>query len=339
MKLATGSSALRRYEPKLPSYDAYLKARHYQSQLTPESMKRASESFEQAIALDPGFALPHAELGGYFVDLATFGLLPAHESMPRARASAQRALECDPSLPEAQTVLGIVAGAYDHDWKDAERRFQLALAREPVPPVVHQYYGLYHLYFVGRPLDAAREIALALESDPLNSYWRQALAFCHMAAGKDAEAIAELHRLLEFDEDFHLAYSHLAVIETSRGVMTEALSFIEKAYELAPWLTGNIGLLAGLLLRTGGDASRAAATLHNLGDGSAYGSPMGFFVFHLVCGESDKAADWAEAGIVQRDPAIIYFLQGPLARGLRSSTRWPGLTRSLSLPETAVQVV
>jgi serine/threonine-protein kinase len=339
MKLATGSSALRHYAPKLPSYDAYLKARHYHSQLTPESMKRARESLEQAIALDPGFALPHAELGVYFVDLATFGMMPALESLPLARASAQRALECDPSLPEALTVLGVVAGAYDHDWKEAERRFQLALAREPVAPVVHQYYGISHLYFVGRPLDAAREVALSLESDPLNSLWRQALAFCHMAAGKDAEATTELRRLLEFDEDFHLAYSHLGVIEASRGLLTEALSLIEMAYKMAPWLTGNSGLLAGLLLRTGGDSSRAAATLHSLGDGSAYGGPMGFLLFHLVCGEFDKAADWAEAGIAQRDPAIMYFLQGPLARGLRSSGRWPGLARSLNLPETAVQVV
>jgi hypothetical protein len=91
-------------------------------------------------------------------------------------------------------------------------------------------------------------------------------------------------------------------------------------------LHGNIGLHAGLLLRTG-DASKAPGILQNLGDGQAYGGPMGFMLFHLVCEELDKAADWAEKGIEQRDPAVAFFLRGPLARDLRSSPRWPQLTR------------
>jgi Tfp pilus assembly protein PilF len=292
-------------------------------------MALARKYFEQAIALDPGYALPLAEFGMFFFDLATFGMLPAHEAMPQARALARRALDCDPSLPEAHTVLGMVAGEYDYDWKEAERRFHLAMAREPVAPSVRERYGHPHLYFIGRPADAAKEVERALEDDPLNPLWRQALGFCLMAAGKEAEATTELRRILDLDENYHLAYSHLAVIETSCGRLAEALTLIEKAYALAPWLHGNSGLRAGLLIRAG-DANLAPETLERLGDGQAYGAPLGFMLFHLVCQEIDKAADWAEKGIGQRDPAVIFFLRGPLARDLRSSTRWPALARMMN---------
>ena len=134
-----------------------------------------------------------------------------------------------------------------------------------------------------------------------------------MAAGKEAEATTELRRILDLDENYYLAYSHLAVIETSGGRPAEALTLIEKAYALAPWLHGNSGLRAGLLIRAG-DANLASETLERLGDGQAYGAPLGFMAFHLVCQEIDKAADWAEKGIGQRDPAVILFLRGPLAR-------------------------
>jgi serine/threonine-protein kinase len=91
VRLAGAPAPRRRYTPTLPAYDAHLKARFHEQRLTPESMARARQYFEQAIALDPGYALPLAELGGFFFNLANFGMMPAHEAMPLARAFARRA--------------------------------------------------------------------------------------------------------------------------------------------------------------------------------------------------------------------------------------------------------
>jgi tetratricopeptide (TPR) repeat protein len=292
-------------------------------------MARARAYFEQAIALDSGYALPLAELGGFFFNVANFGMMPAHEAMPLARAFARRALAIDPLLPEAHTVLGMVIGEYEYDWKEAERRFQLAMARDPVVPVVRRSYGLCFLYFIGRAWDAANEIEQALEDDPLNLRWRFDLGFCLVGAGKEVEAVTELRRILELDENYYLAYIELAIIETVAGRPAEALALIEKAYALAPWLQGIIGVRAGLLIRTG-DARRALETVQALGDGRGYGAPLGLMLFHLVCQEFDKAAEWAEKGIDQRDPGVIFFLRAPLARGLRSDPRWPALAAMMN---------
>ena len=73
--------------------------------------------------------------------------------MTRARELATRALEIDPDLPEAHAMLGIVAGHYDYDWSEAERRFRLAVGREPLSPHLRQWYGTFFL-FAHRPYAA-----------------------------------------------------------------------------------------------------------------------------------------------------------------------------------------
>jgi hypothetical protein len=62
-----------------------------------------------------------------------FSLMSAHQAMPHMRANAQRALEFDPSLPDAHAMLAIAAALYDYDWEESAREFGIAMAREPVP--------------------------------------------------------------------------------------------------------------------------------------------------------------------------------------------------------------
>ena len=61
------AATARTHEPNLPAWEAFLKGRHQFSSSSPEAFARAKEYFGQAIALDPGFAAPHAELGIYYL--------------------------------------------------------------------------------------------------------------------------------------------------------------------------------------------------------------------------------------------------------------------------------
>jgi len=121
-----------KHQPNLPAYEAYLKYRHYQWGFTPESLQLSRECLEQAIALDPQFALPYVGLADFHLASSAIGGMSSQEGMPKARTLAQRALELDPDLPEAHGMLGIVAGHCDLDWKESERRFHLAMTHEPV---------------------------------------------------------------------------------------------------------------------------------------------------------------------------------------------------------------
>jgi tetratricopeptide (TPR) repeat protein len=158
------------------------------------------------------------------------------------------------------------------------------------------------------------------------------LEFCFLVAGRPADAAKECHRILELDENYHLAYLHLSFGHAQQGKLEEAVTTAAKAHSLAPWNLTIIGYFAGLLMRTG-DVSRAVTMLQKLGDGKAYGAPLGFVYYYLACSEIGQAADWAEQAIQQRAQAIPAILQLPLAKDLRSSSRWPALAKMMNLRE------
>jgi len=332
LQMKLSAEPARQYTPKLPAYEAYLKGRHHLARLTPESLARSREYLEQAIALDPKFALAHIELGYYFLNHVLTGFITAHEAMPLVREEAQKALDIDPSLPEAQAMLGVVAGFYDLDWKEAERRFRLALARDPVPAYVREPYGFFYLLASGRPQAAVEELERALKQDPLALLVRFRLAFCLLVAGREAEAEAELRQVLEFEEYFSPALFNMVIIHALRGELAEALACAEKAHATAPQVQIATGLLAGVLVLSG-DTPRTEAFLEKLRPGRAYGAPRALAMFHLLCGEVEKAADWTEKAIEQRDALMMLFLRHPLGKALRSSARWPALAKMMNLPE------
>jgi len=329
-KLAVKPEASRQHTPKVAAYEAVLRARHHLNKATPESMARARECLQQAMLIDPEYALPHSVLGGCFVSPAVYGMLPAHQAMPLARAEYQKALEIDPMLPEALVGLAAISMLYDFNWKEAERLFGMAMSRGPLSGGALMRYGHY-LFCTGRPDAAMQEHERAVQGDPLNLMLRSILALALMITGRDADAAAECRRILELDENYHLGHYYLSLAYAQLGQIEKALASAEKAYSLAPWARAGAGYLAGLLKLTG-DMGRAEAVLETLGDGTAPGAPLGFIHFHLVCSEIEQAAGWAEKAIEQREPAIMYFLLHPLAKALRRSSRWPALAKMMNLP-------
>jgi tetratricopeptide (TPR) repeat protein len=255
----------------------------------------------------------------------------AREVQPLAKAAAQRALALDPSLPEGLANLGRITAFYEYEWKEAGRLFTSAMARDVVPPALRQLYALYLLH-TGRTGRGIEEMRHALQEDPLNSYFRMILSAGLQIAGQDAQAAAECHRILEVDNSYFLAYWSLALIHLERGALEESARAAERAHSLAPWSLPVAGHFAGVLRRTG-DASRAAAVLRELGDGTAYGAPLGFVGYYLTCSEIDLAADCAEKAIAQRQPMTTLYMRLPLARELRASPRWPALAQMMNLPD------
>ena len=89
--------------PSMPAYEAYLRYRSYQWQFTPEASRRSRACVEQALKLDPEFALPYVGMADYYLALAAVGGMAPAEAMPHARELATRALDLEPELPEAHT--------------------------------------------------------------------------------------------------------------------------------------------------------------------------------------------------------------------------------------------
>jgi serine/threonine protein kinase len=81
------------------AYHLYLKGRDYWTRRYSGFLHTAVECFEQAIAIDPGYALAHAGLADGYAVLGFWGYLPSREMMAKAEAAARRALMLDSGAP------------------------------------------------------------------------------------------------------------------------------------------------------------------------------------------------------------------------------------------------
>ncbi len=329
LKLTSRPRARPQFTPKLLAYDAILRARHNRAKATPESLELSRACLQEAIAIDPAYAMAYSELGGCLIDAAGFHALPVAYAMSRARAAIQRALELDQSLPEALTGLGHIAGFYDYDWKEARRLFHIAMAAEHVSVHTRDYYSCY-LFATGRVREAIEQEDRALQEDPLNLACRISRALFLLCCDLNA-AEADCRRILEIDSNSFIAYNFMATLCMWRGDFFRGLSWAERAFALAPSAAFVRGTYASLLRQTG-DLTGAESVLSELGDGSGEGAAIGFLTYHLICGDPDDIADWIEKAIAQRDPLLPFWLPSPRMQPIRESHRWPKIARMMNLP-------
>ena len=325
MRLSGEPVAARPFTPDLRAYEAYLKSRDYWSKPSPESLALVKASLEHAIALDPKFALAHSMLGIYYTMLANLGSRASREVIPLARAAELEALRVDPSLPEAHALLGVCDGI-DYEWRAAEQHWRLAMAREPVSRDVRFWYGNHYLLPVGRVAEAVEAMRWGLQLDPLNLLYRHHLAVGLRHAGRLEDAEVELRKVLEIDGNFPMALETLGAICAHQGRLEEALSLTERAYGFTPWASPTVGQLAALLVRSGA-TGRANVLIEKLQRGEVCGASAGLAVCHAMCGEFDRAAEWAERAIEERHPLLVRTL-----RPLLAGPRWSALARKMNLP-------
>ena len=315
--------------PSMPAYEAYLKYRYYQWRFTPDDSQRSKECLEQALALDPGFALPYVGLADYHLALAAVGGLPSLEAMPRARELAMRALEIDPDLPEAHAMLGIVAGVLDFDWPETERRFRLAMAREPISTHMRQWNAYFHLLSIGRPAEARRQHDRVIDEDPLSQMWHYTSAVSLLALGSEEAALNECRRSVELDPQFWVGWMLQGLIHALHGRHPESLQCAETAVASAARAPVAIGPMAAALVNTGRTVD-AEPLLDELRSNTATG-PIGMAYFHLARGDMDGAVEWAGKAADQRVASLVTIFVRPFEPRLRHAAGWPALLKTLNL--------
>ena len=170
------------------AYQAFLKGRYHWDRSSEDDLKQAIHYFEEAVRLDPSYAPAYAGMADAYDELADLTYLAPTEAFPKAKAAALKALEIDPTLSEAHTVLGEISWWYDWDWATAEKEYRRAIELNPSSAVAHLRYAYLLATIFGRFDQATAEGRRAQELEPLSLIMNTYLGYIYTLAHRYDES-------------------------------------------------------------------------------------------------------------------------------------------------------
>jgi eukaryotic-like serine/threonine-protein kinase len=269
----------KRYTNNVQAYDLYLQGRRLRSSRTADGHREAIRIFRDAIAEDPGFALPYVALADIYANLyLSDGVAPRGESYRLSKEALDTALAIDSEIGEALAVRAFIRDGFENDLIGAERDYERALELSPRDPHVLELHNLF-LQRRGRLDDALEGLNLLISIDPAVPqyyfYRGRLLYYLH----RFDESIGEYNKALQLERGSlnaleFMVFSYLALGQTDKAVETAA-----QVDQPDPgWAAGSRALIAA----TVGD--RAAAEAYAVHEG-------GFFaaMSHAALGNRDSA--------------------------------------------------
>jgi eukaryotic-like serine/threonine-protein kinase len=251
-----GGSGTRRAVKKKRAVDPeaqqlFLKGRFQWIKRHPEALKQAIAYFQNAVELDPQFAMPYVGLADSFVMLGFAQALPPRDILPKVKAAARRAVELDPTLADPHATLGYAAGLFEWDWDTAQRELEEAMHLNPNYPWAPHWLGVL---MCGRGMTrrGLELIDLSKTLDPLSPIISIGEGIPLHVAGKYDQAIATYRAVLETNPTLAPGHYYLGMTLEARGDYDEAAEQIQRAIEIA----GPTGLFLGGLAHVFSTAGR-----------------------------------------------------------------------------------
>jgi eukaryotic-like serine/threonine-protein kinase len=314
------------------AYQAYLKGRYYWNRRTTENLKKAIEQFKSATDRDPNYALALVGLADCYAVLHEYAGTPTSETIPQAKAYAERALRLDASLAEPHATLGSINNSL-WQWAEAEREYKRAIEINPNYATAYHWYSIF-LKDIGRNNEAAAMIKRARELDPLSSVISVNVSRMYQLQNDHEASIENSLKIIELDPNFAPAYEYLGLSYLKLGRQREAVAALEKAAELSNRPSIALGHL-GYVYAATGKRAEAIAVIKELEDKYARKEANGQYIAFVYAGlgEQDRAFEWLEKDFQARNgklPEIRW--QIPL-ESLRDDPRFKDLLKRMNLPE------
>lgn len=187
-----------------------------------EGYNKSIEYYKKAIAEDPEYGLAYAGLADTYHLMALQGWMGKKEGKDRAVELALKALELDPNLAEAHTVLASLYTYVDWNWEKSEKEFLQAIKLNPNYSTAHFYYSCL-LCITGRPDKAREHINKAMELDPFSFVMRNYSGRYYYNQGQFKEALTENKLSQDLIKDHEWAIRSDFEIYYHLGMEQEAL--------------------------------------------------------------------------------------------------------------------
>lgn len=313
----------------LQAYNAFLQGQFFGQHRTADDFRKAINYYEDAVRLDPNYALAYADLSidaanlaNNFTNLAT---KEGRETVAKARAAADRALRLDPNLSEAHIAKGGILRLFDFDFTGAEAQYRIALQLAPQSAAAMEHLAT-SLSLLGRFDEAATLGERAARLNPLGSGSLVNLSLYLAALGRDAEAETTLRKAIALQPSAGQNYMHLARILILRGKPAAAVEaakqetdpfFRTYALALAYFADGN---------RTDADTQLNKLIKEDADDGGSQIASV-----YALRKEPGQMFKWLEHAWVTHDPGLIELRVDPFLRAYRDDPRFVAFARKIGL--------
>jgi tetratricopeptide (TPR) repeat protein len=321
------------YTENNEAYRLYLRGRHHLDKRTRADAEKSNEYFQQAVSLDPDYALAYAGLADSYFALGTVGRRPPKEMMAKAKSAAARALRLDENLAEGHASFGWLLMFYDYDWVGAERELKRAIELNPNSAIPHQYYATC-LASLGRFDEALSESKLAIELDPLSLFINRSAGTVLYYARQYDRAIEQFEKTAELDPNFAQVYGWLVEVYEAKGLydkaveadlterdirggrIEQAIPSLKKAYSSFGWRGYWQKALEKEMVEANPDYD-----------------PYSFAVMYARLGQQKLALQWLERAYDERICLMISIKVNPEFDVLRSDPRFRELERRVGLTQ------
>jgi serine/threonine protein kinase/TolB-like protein/Tfp pilus assembly protein PilF len=313
------------------AYQLYLKGHYEYGKRSRDGLNQASAYFQQAIALDPSYALAYAELASTYGWQAFWGYLPARETYPKAIAAANRAIGLDEKSADAHRALADAALFYQWNWSLCEQELSRALALDPSNGDAHRAYGTF-LSTLRRFDESISELKRGEELDPLSPTYPAVLGVTLFNVGRYDEAAAALTKALALDPNLVIAHIYLAWLcgFTGKGdlAIAESRRSIELGFPFGQALLAQNYAAAGR-------KSEALAPLKEAVEQSKRSHSGAFFIVLAfdALGDKEQAFSWLEESYNDHEAILVVVNAWPFHNSAwRGDPRFQDLVRRIGIP-------
>ena len=320
----------KRYTENVQAYNLCLRGRHYWYQRTAETLHKAVESYEQALAEDPNYALAYSGLADCYSSLAFYGVLSVKVAGPKAEAAALKALQIDTDLAAAHVSVAAVKGLFDWDWSAAEREFQRAIELDSTYPVAHLWYGVWVLLPLGRMEEAFAEFSLAMELDPVTPTINFIPGYTLVLQGQHDRAIEHLQNCMELDPNFFWTHFAMGMAYLHKGDYDQAIAAFHRG-NVPQFRDGYLGCAYAV----SGETNKARQMIEALQAGSQpeHFAPFHLAIIHLGLGEKEEALECLIQACDLRSPQFTVIHMAAEFDSVRADPRFQAILRRMNLAD------
>jgi serine/threonine-protein kinase len=322
----------KRYTDSNDAYQLYLKGRYYFGKRTKDGIERSIESYQQAIALDPNFALAYARIAESYNQVPSYPYGSPKETIPRAKAAAQQALQIDPTLAEAHTALANSLVVYDWNLVDAEREFKLGIELDPNSSAAHFRYGQIYLAPRGQFGEAIDEIKRGLDAEPLDINMGSTLSWVYAVSGQNDKALEQARKVYELEPSHPLGRWNLGFVYIAAGMYSEAIELSERNLQDDP-TNQRVLWNAGFAYAKAGRRDKAEEVINRFKElaRTQYIAHCRIGCIYGALGDKDKAFAEFEKALEDRDWDLYRISIDPLFTPLRDDPRFKEMLKRLNL--------